>query len=96
MEQTADGEVLLSLLGSVVGNVPVGSDTSVWFQKSVPCDLCKEVIIVVDQILKDNATEVRRTGGGVLVVFWSILYYVSICLADNRMRSWGIWKKPVS
>ncbi|XP_030626295.1 prosaposin isoform X3 [Chanos chanos] len=25
--------------------------------KSVPCDLCKEVLIVVDQLLKDNATE---------------------------------------
>ncbi|XP_041922184.1 prosaposin isoform X1 [Alosa sapidissima] len=25
--------------------------------KSVPCDLCKEVLIVVEQLLKDNATE---------------------------------------
>ncbi|KAJ8359841.1 hypothetical protein SKAU_G00163660 [Synaphobranchus kaupii] len=25
--------------------------------KSVPCDLCKEVLTVVDQLLKDNATE---------------------------------------
>ncbi|XP_040905771.1 prosaposin isoform X2 [Toxotes jaculatrix] len=25
--------------------------------KTVPCDLCKEVLMVVDQILKDNATE---------------------------------------
>ncbi|KAM7385776.1 hypothetical protein PAMP_001833 [Pampus punctatissimus] len=25
--------------------------------KSVPCDLCKEVLMVVEQILKDNATE---------------------------------------
>jgi hypothetical protein len=32
------------------------------FQKSVPCDLCKEVLIVVDQLLKDNATEVRHGG----------------------------------
>lgn len=31
------------------------------FQKSVPCDLCKEVLIVVEQELKDNATEVRLT-----------------------------------
>lgn len=31
----------------------------VWFQKTVPCDLCKEVLMVVEQILKDNATEVR-------------------------------------
>lgn len=30
----------------------------VWFQKTVPCDLCKEVLMVVEQILKDNATEV--------------------------------------
>lgn len=28
------------------------------FQKTVPCTLCKEVLTVVDQILKDNATEV--------------------------------------
>lgn len=28
------------------------------FQKTVPCDLCKEIVIVVEQILKENATEV--------------------------------------
>uniref|UniRef100_A0AAQ4PFH6 Prosaposin n=1 Tax=Gasterosteus aculeatus aculeatus TaxID=481459 RepID=A0AAQ4PFH6_GASAC len=30
--------------------------------KSVPCDLCKEVLTVVDQILKDNATEAEVLG----------------------------------
>ncbi|XP_062852016.1 prosaposin [Trichomycterus rosablanca] len=33
---------------------------NVWNQpqmKSVPCDLCKEVLVVVDQLLKDNTTE---------------------------------------
>ncbi|XP_074531978.1 prosaposin [Halichoeres trimaculatus] len=30
--------------------------------KSVPCDLCKEVMIVVEQILKDNATEAEILG----------------------------------
>ncbi|XP_046721684.1 prosaposin isoform X3 [Silurus meridionalis] len=33
---------------------------NVWNQphmRSVPCDLCKEVLIVVDQLLKDNSTE---------------------------------------
>ncbi|XP_037638251.1 prosaposin isoform X1 [Sebastes umbrosus] len=38
---------------------------NVWNQpqmKSVPCDLCKEVLIVVEQILKDNATEAEVLG----------------------------------
>ncbi|CAJ1067775.1 prosaposin isoform X2 [Xyrichtys novacula] len=38
---------------------------NVWNQpqmKSVPCDLCKEVMIVVSQILKDNATESEILG----------------------------------
>ncbi|XP_044069252.1 prosaposin isoform X2 [Siniperca chuatsi] len=30
--------------------------------KTVPCDLCKEVLIVVEQILKDNATESEVLG----------------------------------
>ncbi|XP_010783208.1 prosaposin isoform X2 [Notothenia coriiceps] len=30
--------------------------------KSVPCDLCKEVLMVVEQILKDNATESEVLG----------------------------------
>ncbi|TRY56014.1 hypothetical protein DNTS_018833 [Danionella cerebrum] len=30
--------------------------------KSVPCDLCKEVILVVEQLLKDNATESELLG----------------------------------
>ncbi|XP_031158153.1 prosaposin isoform X1 [Sander lucioperca] len=30
--------------------------------KSVPCDLCKEVLIVVEQIVKDNATEAEVLG----------------------------------
>nr|XP_046258353.1 prosaposin isoform X2 [Scatophagus argus] len=30
--------------------------------KSVPCDLCKEVLMVVGQILKDNATEAEVLG----------------------------------
>ncbi|XP_029031183.1 prosaposin [Betta splendens] len=30
--------------------------------KTVPCDLCKEVLMVVDQILKDNATESEVLG----------------------------------
>ncbi|XP_056291342.1 prosaposin-like [Pseudoliparis swirei] len=30
--------------------------------KTVPCDLCKEVLVVVDQILKDNATEAEVLG----------------------------------
>ncbi|KAM3863255.1 prosaposin [Diretmus argenteus] len=38
---------------------------SVWNKpqmKSVPCDLCKEVMIVVQQLLKDNATESEILG----------------------------------
>uniref|UniRef100_A0A671YST3 Prosaposin n=1 Tax=Sparus aurata TaxID=8175 RepID=A0A671YST3_SPAAU len=30
--------------------------------KAVPCDLCKEVLMVVDQVLKDNATETEVLG----------------------------------
>ncbi|XP_008281683.1 prosaposin isoform X2 [Stegastes partitus] len=30
--------------------------------KTVPCDLCKEILIVVEQILKDNATEAEVLG----------------------------------
>ncbi|XP_069546259.1 prosaposin [Brachyistius frenatus] len=30
--------------------------------KSVPCDLCKEVLMVVEQLLKDNATEAELLG----------------------------------
>ncbi|XP_067277847.1 prosaposin isoform X2 [Pseudorasbora parva] len=30
--------------------------------KSVPCDLCKEVLMVVEQLLKDNATESELLG----------------------------------
>uniref|UniRef100_A0A8C4E0C8 Prosaposin n=1 Tax=Dicentrarchus labrax TaxID=13489 RepID=A0A8C4E0C8_DICLA len=30
--------------------------------KTVPCDLCKEVLMVVEQILKDNATEAEVLG----------------------------------
>ncbi|RXN27621.1 prosaposin-like isoform X1 [Labeo rohita] len=30
--------------------------------KSVPCDLCKEVLVVVEQLLKDNATESELLG----------------------------------
>ncbi|XP_030012717.1 prosaposin isoform X1 [Sphaeramia orbicularis] len=30
--------------------------------KTVPCDLCKEILIVVEQILKDNATESEVLG----------------------------------
>nr|XP_029511790.1 prosaposin-like isoform X3 [Oncorhynchus nerka] len=44
---------------SICGAV-VHCQQNVWNQpqmKSVPCDLCKEVLIVVDQLLKDNATE---------------------------------------
>ncbi|CDQ90220.1 unnamed protein product [Oncorhynchus mykiss] len=49
---------------SICGAV-VHCQQNVWNQpqmKSVPCDLCKEVLIVVDQLLKDNATEVRHGG----------------------------------
>ncbi|XP_059374089.1 prosaposin-like [Carassius carassius] len=38
---------------------------SVWSKpqmKSVPCDLCKEVLMVVEQLLKDNATESELLG----------------------------------
>ncbi|XP_016380194.1 prosaposin-like isoform X1 [Sinocyclocheilus rhinocerous] len=38
---------------------------SVWNKpqmKSVPCDLCKEVLVVVEQLLKDNATEGELLG----------------------------------
>jgi len=38
---------------------------NVWNQpqmKSVPCDLCKEVLAVVDQLLKDNSTEADILG----------------------------------
>ncbi|XP_045068593.1 prosaposin isoform X4 [Coregonus clupeaformis] len=44
---------------SICGAV-VHCQQNVWNQpqmKSVPCDLCKEVLAVVDQLLKDNATE---------------------------------------
>ncbi|XP_038830900.1 prosaposin-like isoform X1 [Salvelinus namaycush] len=44
---------------SICGAV-VHCQQNVWNQpqmKSVPCDLCKEVLLVVDQLLKDNATE---------------------------------------
>uniref|UniRef100_A0A4W5RAT4 Prosaposin n=1 Tax=Hucho hucho TaxID=62062 RepID=A0A4W5RAT4_9TELE len=44
---------------SICGAV-VHCQQNVWNQpqmKSVPCDLCKEVLVVVDQLLKDNATE---------------------------------------
>lgn len=34
--------------------------SNILFQKTVPCNLCKEVLTVVAQILKDNATEVRQ------------------------------------
>uniref|UniRef100_A0A8C1IJ49 Prosaposin n=1 Tax=Cyprinus carpio TaxID=7962 RepID=A0A8C1IJ49_CYPCA len=33
-----------------------------FLQKSVPCDLCKEVLVVVEQLLKDNATESELLG----------------------------------
>ncbi|KAF3708369.1 Prosaposin Proactivator polypeptide Saposin-A Protein [Channa argus] len=38
---------------------------NVWNQpqmKTVPCDLCREVLMVVEQILKDNATEAEVLG----------------------------------
>ncbi|KAL7877456.1 hypothetical protein SRHO_G00040990 [Serrasalmus rhombeus] len=38
---------------------------NVWNQpqmKSVPCDLCKEVLVVVEQLLKDNSTEAEILG----------------------------------
>ncbi|XP_052006432.1 prosaposin-like isoform X2 [Xyrauchen texanus] len=38
---------------------------NVWIKpqmKSVPCDLCKEVIVVVEQLLKDNGTESEILG----------------------------------
>ena len=35
-------------------------------QKSVPCDLCKEVLVVVEQLLKDNKTEVRAASDDVI------------------------------
>lgn len=44
---------------SVCGAVP-HCQQNVWNKpqmKTVPCDLCKEIVIVVGQILKDNATE---------------------------------------
>ncbi|XP_041866997.1 prosaposin isoform X2 [Melanotaenia boesemani] len=44
---------------SLCGAVPHCQQT-VWSKpqmKSVPCDLCKEVLMVVEQLLKDNATQ---------------------------------------
>ncbi|XP_076831086.1 prosaposin [Brachyhypopomus gauderio] len=49
---------------SLCGAVP-HCQQNVWSQpqmKSVPCDLCKEVMIVVDQLLKDNSTETELLG----------------------------------
>ncbi|XP_072293528.1 prosaposin isoform X2 [Eucyclogobius newberryi] len=46
-------------MASLCGAVP-HCQQNVWNKpqlKTVPCDLCKEVIIVVGQVLKDNATE---------------------------------------
>uniref|UniRef100_A0A8C6V6G8 Prosaposin n=1 Tax=Neogobius melanostomus TaxID=47308 RepID=A0A8C6V6G8_9GOBI len=49
---------------SLCGAVP-HCQQNVWNKpqlKTVPCDLCKEIIIVVEQILKDNATESEILG----------------------------------
>lgn len=64
-EKIVKGHVLSSLWSKysehmrIVANEFLLTRLIVWFQKTVPCDLCKEVLMVVDQILKDNATEVR-------------------------------------
>ncbi|XP_026879158.2 prosaposin isoform X1 [Electrophorus electricus] len=49
---------------SLCGAVP-HCQQNVWSQpqmKSVPCDLCREVVIVVDQLLKENSTESELLG----------------------------------
>ncbi|XP_010874855.2 prosaposin isoform X2 [Esox lucius] len=49
---------------SVCGAV-VHCQQNVWNQpqmKTVPCELCKEVLVVVEQLLKDNATESEVLG----------------------------------
>ncbi|KAM9727209.1 prosaposin [Menidia menidia] len=49
---------------SLCGAVP-HCQQNVWNKpqmKSVPCDLCKEVLMVVEQLLKDNATEAEILG----------------------------------
>lgn len=53
---------------SCVAGVCVVIWSILWFQKAVPCDLCKEILIVVDQILKENATEVRYKKNNNLIV----------------------------
>ncbi len=80
--------------------------TVVWFQKTVPCELCKEVLMVVEQVLKDNATEVRfRKPLGELKYqvnqlpanipgLWKtdVMFY----LCDCRQRFLSTWRRPVS
>uniref|UniRef100_A0A3Q3AVY4 Prosaposin n=1 Tax=Kryptolebias marmoratus TaxID=37003 RepID=A0A3Q3AVY4_KRYMA len=49
---------------SLCGAVP-HCQQNVWNKpqmKTVPCDLCKEVLMVVEQLLKDNATEAEILG----------------------------------
>nr|XP_055027064.1 prosaposin [Misgurnus anguillicaudatus] len=49
---------------SLCGAVP-HCQQNVWNKpqmKSVPCDLCKEVLVVVEQLLKDNSTESEILG----------------------------------
>ena len=43
----------------------------------MPCDLCKEVLTVVEQLLKDNATEVSAdmTFTDVLVQMYSCVVF---------------------
>lgn len=78
----------------------------VWFQKAVPCDLCKEVLMVVDQVLKDNATEVSEIKIPVLRYhliskmyclpfnFGSLTRFFSFCVC--RLRFSGTWRRPAS
>lgn len=61
VEQASDGaltwfsEVLLYASAQLMSSKCIKPP---FLQKSVPCDLCKEVLMVVEQLLKDNATEV--------------------------------------
>lgn len=77
----------------------------VWFQKTVPCDLCKEVLMVVDQVLKDNATEVSEIKISVLryplrsKMYCLLFKFGSLtcgCFCVCRLRFSGTWRRPAS
>lgn len=68
---------------------------SSFLQKTVPCDLCKEVLMVVEQLLKDNATEVcEHDNTGVLSDF-NGGQSLNSCV-ESRANSSDTWRRPVS